>query len=195
MNIEDIKLFRRQSDATILDILEQHRTTNEALTLQVERAFQMLEMNGVSRERAKYVSNGIDVLATRMRRDIQDSKALSEALAARVEQMRVALERQWGADDALMNAAHDVAKVVYEAALEEHSASHDALAKLLTTDDTATAILAERDARTLRMAAERCAELGARFYEHARAPYADCALLLLAMADELAKAGATEKKP
>lgn len=55
--------------------------------------------------------------------------------------------------------------------------------------------LAERDARTLRMAAERCAELGARFYEHARAPYADCALLLLAMADELAKAGATEKKP
>lgn len=37
MNINDIKSFRRQSDATILAILEQHRATNEALAATIQQ--------------------------------------------------------------------------------------------------------------------------------------------------------------
>jgi hypothetical protein len=40
-----------------------------------ERAFQMLEMYGVSRERAKNVANGIQVLVTRMDREIAALRA------------------------------------------------------------------------------------------------------------------------
>ena len=36
---------------------------------EIERAFQMLECCGVPRERAKTVSNGIDVLSTRCRKE------------------------------------------------------------------------------------------------------------------------------
>lgn len=37
MNINDIKWLRRQSDATILSLLEQHRTANETLAARVEQ--------------------------------------------------------------------------------------------------------------------------------------------------------------
>ena len=37
---------------------------------QIESAFQQLEINGVSRERARHVANGIDVLTTRYRKAV-----------------------------------------------------------------------------------------------------------------------------
>ena len=42
-------------------------TPNEC---EIERAYQMLSVYGVTKERAKSVSNGIDVLATRYRKEI-----------------------------------------------------------------------------------------------------------------------------
>lgn len=42
------------------------------LEQQIERAYQQLEINGDPRERAKSVSNGIDVLVTRLAREVAD---------------------------------------------------------------------------------------------------------------------------
>ncbi len=49
--------------------LEGVRSENVSLQQQVERAFQMLEMYGVPRKRAKEIANGIDVLGTRFRKE------------------------------------------------------------------------------------------------------------------------------
>lgn len=44
------------------------------------RAFQMLEVHGAPKERARAIANGIDVLATRMQREITELRAaLAEA--------------------------------------------------------------------------------------------------------------------
>lgn len=40
-----------------------------------ERAFQMLAIHGVPKERARTLSNGVDVLATRMQREITELRA------------------------------------------------------------------------------------------------------------------------
>lgn len=42
------------------------------LEREVERAYQVLEIHGVPRERAKSVGNGIDVLTTRLGRQVSD---------------------------------------------------------------------------------------------------------------------------
>lgn len=46
----------------------------EAQKREIERAFSILESYGVSRERAGSVSNGIDVLVTRMRKEIMSKE-------------------------------------------------------------------------------------------------------------------------
>ena len=62
------------------------------LRAQIERAFQMLEINGVPRDRAKYVSNGIDVLATRLNREIADLRARCEKAEKDAERLRAIRE-------------------------------------------------------------------------------------------------------
>lgn len=48
---------------------------NDELEAQLNRAFSMLEMNGVPKSRARYVCNGIDVLATRFRKEVSTLEA------------------------------------------------------------------------------------------------------------------------
>ena len=45
----------------------------------------MLDVNGVTRDRAKYVSNGIDVFATRLARENTDLRARCEKVEKRLE--------------------------------------------------------------------------------------------------------------
>jgi len=52
---------------------------------QMERAYSMLKIEGVSRERARSVANGISVLATRWRREVA---SLEQALGALTKQVR-----------------------------------------------------------------------------------------------------------
>src|ERR1700722_731561 len=52
----------------------------DKLAAENERAFQMLECLGVPQERAKTVSNGIDVYATRMNRAAQDAEQKLSAI-------------------------------------------------------------------------------------------------------------------
>lgn len=56
--------------------IEIERLKNELSLIQQSRelSFQQLEMNGVPRDRARTVHNGIDVLVTRMQREINDLK-------------------------------------------------------------------------------------------------------------------------
>jgi len=76
-------LERRAEEATI---------RAETAETERERAFSMLSAEGVPRERAKTIANGVDVLATRYRRDIQGAEAQLAALRAAVEELLKALE-------------------------------------------------------------------------------------------------------
>lgn len=69
-------------------------TPSESVSSEIERAYQMLEACGVPRERAKNLANGIDVLATRFRRD-EGFQRMAEADAARYRWWR-----KWWADSA-----------------------------------------------------------------------------------------------
>jgi hypothetical protein len=60
--------------------------------IDADRAFSMLEANGVPRERDKSVANGIDVLSTRFRREI---RALEEVIAS----LRAAIEAEAASHD------------------------------------------------------------------------------------------------
>src|SRR5215831_17223826 len=51
----------------------------EQLEFDAERAYQMLEVNGVPRERAKSVANGIDVLIVRMGKELAQAHPLGVA--------------------------------------------------------------------------------------------------------------------
>jgi hypothetical protein len=57
-------------------LLEQRRE----LIAEVERAYQMLEVHGVPRGRARTVANGIDVLFTRFSREINDTRTQAARL-------------------------------------------------------------------------------------------------------------------
>jgi len=54
------------------DVAYVSKSDYDELQNQVDRAFSMLEANGVPRTRAKYVSNGIDVLATRFSKQVNE---------------------------------------------------------------------------------------------------------------------------
>lgn len=54
---------------------------------EVERAFKMLSVHGVPRERARTVANGIDVLSTRYSKEIQTLMSVIRDL--RVENQRL----------------------------------------------------------------------------------------------------------
>ena len=60
-------------------------TVNDDGLRQMERAYSMLQIEGVSRERARSVANGISVLATRWRREVA---SLEQALGALTKQVR-----------------------------------------------------------------------------------------------------------
>lgn len=53
-----------------------------------ERAFQMLAIHGVPKERARTLSNGVDVLATRMQREIAELRARVVELDGQVFAMK-----------------------------------------------------------------------------------------------------------
>lgn len=62
-----------------------------AMTEQLDRAYSVLELYGVPKERARSVANGIEVLVTRCNRQIQDLKfsntALKDALREAVSKL------------------------------------------------------------------------------------------------------------
>ncbi len=59
----------------------------------MDRAYSMLEANGVSRERAKSVANGIDVLSTRYRRELNTVNHAYDALQSRLDEAVRVIER------------------------------------------------------------------------------------------------------
>jgi len=59
--------------------------SNILLKADNERGYQMLEVYGVPRKRAKYLSNGIDVLATRFNRAINSFEHQNESLQSQLE--------------------------------------------------------------------------------------------------------------
>jgi len=65
----------------------------------VERAFQMLEINGVPRSRIKYVSTGIDVLATRLSRENADLRSRLEKAEKDAERYRVLRDSEYQLDE------------------------------------------------------------------------------------------------
>jgi hypothetical protein len=65
----------------------------EAKENEVNRAFSMLEANGVPRERAKTVANGIDVLATRLSKEVQTLEEVICRLRAVLEAEAVSHDR------------------------------------------------------------------------------------------------------
>ena len=73
-----VKTWRERQAESGIGSCEARDEEIRDLRSQVERAFQMLDINGVPRERAKYISNGIDVLSTRLRSVIADLRARCE---------------------------------------------------------------------------------------------------------------------
>ncbi len=105
------------------------------------------------------MSANLEQTITQQAERIAEIKAERDALAISVHQLREAIKRQCEADDRLMNAPFNVRKEEYEAALEEHSASHDAFVKLINEKlinepDTTVNIIKRHDAAVLRKAAE-----------------------------------------
>src|SRR5574340_43725 len=72
-------LYSTEQVATLQSKLDERDNTILEQQYQLNIAFSMLEVQGVSKERAKYVSTGIHVLATRMKKEIT---ALESALKA-----------------------------------------------------------------------------------------------------------------
>ena len=73
-----VKTWRERQAESGIGSCEARDEEIRDLRSQVERAFQMLDINGVTHDRAKYVSNGIDVLATRQARENADLRARCE---------------------------------------------------------------------------------------------------------------------
>lgn len=63
-----------------------------ALEREVERAYQVLEIHGVPRDRAKSVGNGIDVLTTRLGRQVSDLEREVAELRGLVKEFQ---DRRW----------------------------------------------------------------------------------------------------
>lgn len=89
--------FAFMSPAEVIRHQAQESATKDARIAELEReqenGFAMLEMNGVPRQRAKRVSNGIDVLATRCGKlgrihdmTVQDLNALRAAIEAKARE-------------------------------------------------------------------------------------------------------------
>lgn len=102
---------------------------------QIELAFQMLELSGVPRERARFVANGIDVLVTRMSREILDANAQIAAL-------REALKQSDAVIVSVMAAVDEVRDYI-ESTVSE-GASADILSPLDAHMDTMKALAATR---------------------------------------------------
>lgn len=77
-NLDDLS----DSFNALLDFASTLERDLARLTAAIERAYQMLEANGVPRKRAKSVANGIDVLATRFRKAevAQENEALRKTV-------------------------------------------------------------------------------------------------------------------
>lgn len=78
-----------------------HRQECQKAAAILERAFQMLEVYGVTRDRMRTISNGIDVLATRYSREVaavEESLHRAHVINAtqrrELERMRAMLEQQ-----------------------------------------------------------------------------------------------------
>lgn len=59
----------------------------------INHAFQVLQMYGVTKERARTVGNGIEVVATRMAKEIQSLVWHKETLEAQVQAQKLKIER------------------------------------------------------------------------------------------------------
>lgn len=65
---------------------------------EIDRAFAVLSMHGVSRERAETVDNGVEVYATRMTRELADLRAENERLRAALKTIRSRADKPGRAD-------------------------------------------------------------------------------------------------
>jgi len=125
---------------------ENERLKEKCAELEAEdSAVQLLKDSTINQQTERIKELEVERAALREDRDEHlrvGTLALQErdALAITLQQMREAIKRQWDADDRLMNAPFNVKKEEYEAALEEHTASHDSFMKLLNEPDHAEII-------------------------------------------------------